>query len=126
MQSLSVSSCRGQVIAGETSPRGGEGSEKTTGLSPSGKFGEDVRSSVTELKEEALRLAGEVAAHRPSAKYAWNDEHTKIFRQGGHLEESWLPEFLDFDSGAGLIKLGMACTTVAYTYKRSPLYRSSF
>ena len=69
-------------------------------------FGDDMRSSVTELKEEALRLAGEVAAHRPSAKYAWNDEHTKIFRQGGHLEESWLPEFLDLILVAGLIKLG--------------------
>ena len=73
---------------------------------PSIKFGEDVRASVTELKEEAFRLAAEVSAHRPSAKYAWNEEHTKIFRQGGHLEESWLPEFLDLILVAGLIKLG--------------------
>ncbi len=105
VKSLSVSSFVGKSIVGETSPRGVEGSGKT-GMSTSGKFGEDMRSSVTELKEEALRLAGEVAAHRPSAKYAWNDEHTKIFRQGGHLEESWLPEFLDLILVAGLIKLG--------------------
>lgn len=56
--------------------------------------------------QHAAEDAFHEAFHAPSAKYAWNDEHTKIFRQGGHLEENWLPEFLDLILVAGLIKLG--------------------
>jgi hypothetical protein len=44
--------------------------------------------------------------HAPTQKYTWNEEHTKVFRNGGHLEEHWLNEFLDLILVAALIKLG--------------------
>ena len=44
--------------------------------------------------------------HQPVHRYEWNDEHTKVFRNGGHLEENWLPEFLDLILVAAMLKLG--------------------
>ena len=44
--------------------------------------------------------------HAPTAKYAWNKSHTKMFRNAGHLEENWEKEFLDLILVAALIKLG--------------------
>jgi hypothetical protein len=55
--------------------------------------------------------------HAPAAKYAWNAEHTKIFRNGGHLEENWLNEFLDLILVAALIKLGDGLHYCGLTYE---------
>ena len=44
--------------------------------------------------------------HKPVHRYEWNEEHTSVFRNGGHQEENWLPEFLDLILIAGMIKMG--------------------
>jgi hypothetical protein len=84
----------------------GEGDEETSTKSSKAR---SRRSTVFDVADEAIHALEDVmhdAFHAPSAKYTWNEDHTKLFRQGGHLEENWLPEFLDLILVAGLIKLG--------------------
>jgi len=55
---------------------------------------------------DGLVHAAKDFVHAPAARYEWNEDHTKVFAQGGHLEENWLAEFLDLILVAAFIKLG--------------------
>jgi len=77
----------------------GTGTGTGTGEEASSESGKHaVSASVKQLVERVV--------HQPVHKYEWNEEHTKVFRNGGHLEENWLPEFLDLILVAAMLKLG--------------------
>ncbi len=58
-------------------------------------------SSLADVEEIVKELV-----HKPVKRFEWNEEHTKVFRNGGHMDENWLEEFLDLILVASMLKLG--------------------
>ena len=83
-------------------------SAESNGVGPDGaplslSMSAKVRATIEQQRVAAL-LANLV--HKPTPRFEWDEDHTKVFRMGGHLEESWCPEFLDLILVAALLKLG--------------------
>ena len=84
-------------------------SGKVTSASVSAGVGEGEENNTRKRSMSTFERTKEVIeefVHRPVARFEWNKEHTKVFRNGGHLDENWLSEFLDLILVAAMIKLG--------------------